>query len=91
MDGPDNWCSYAREMNPVQLNRRQQGGGSVMVWGVLLSNGDLLLEEVSERMNSDVYINLLKNKGLPFIRGCAGNDFIFQHDNCSIHVSKKNK
>jgi transposase len=89
LDGPDNWCSYAREMSPVQRNRRQQGGGSVMVWGVLLSNGDLLLEEVSERMNSDVYINLLKNKGLPFIRDCAGDDFIFQHDNCSIHVSKK--
>ena len=62
-----------------------------MMWGVLLSSGDIFLEEVNERMTADVYINLLKNKGLPFIKECAGKSFIFQHDNCSIHVAKKSK
>jgi transposase len=90
-DGPDNWATYAREMEPVRKNRRQQGGGSIMMWGVILSSGEIFLEEVSERMNSDVYINLLKNKGLPFIKECAGEYFIFQQDNCAIHVSKKSK
>ena len=42
-------------------------------------------------MTADVYINLLKNKGLPFIKKCAGRGFIFQQDNCSIHVAKKSK
>ena len=75
----------------MRKNRRQQGGGSVMMWGVLLSSGDIFLEEVNERMTADVYINLLKNKSLPFIIECAGKGFIFQQDNCSIHVAKKSK
>jgi transposase len=90
-DGPDSWATYAREIEPVRKNRRQQGGGSIMMWGVILSSGEVFLEEVSERINSDVYINLLKNKGLPFIKERAGEDFIFQQDNCAIHVSKKSK
>jgi hypothetical protein len=58
---------------------------------MILLSGETFLEEVSKRMNSDVYINLLKNKGLPFIKECARGDFIFQQDNCAIHVSKKSK
>ena len=38
-DGPDYLATYAREMEPVRKNRRQQGGGSVMMWGVLPSSG----------------------------------------------------
>ena len=67
----------ARDMEPVRKNRRQQGGGSIMIWGVILSSGIIFLEEVSEWMNSDVYINLLKNKGLPFIKERTGREFIF--------------
>jgi hypothetical protein len=33
IDEPDNWTTYAKEMVPVLKHRRQQGGGSIMMWG----------------------------------------------------------
>jgi transposase len=45
LDGPDNMRSYILpgEPNPVRI-RRQNGGGSVMIFGALASNGNLLIK-----------------------------------------------
>ena len=43
-DGPDGWCTRSRRGEPVVLNKRQMGGGGVMVWGMIFANGNIWLE-----------------------------------------------
>ena len=87
-DGPDGWCTWSRRGEPVVLKKLQMGGGGVMVWGMIFANGNIWLEWLKERQNSESYKQLLDEKALPRIRREMGNDFVLQQDNCSIHVSK---
>ena len=88
-DGPDGWCTWSRRGEPVVLNKRQMGGGGgVMVWGMIFANGNIWLEWLKGRQNSESYKQLLDEKALPRIRREMGKDFVPQQDNCSIHVSK---
>ena len=87
-DGPDEWCTWSRSGEPVVLNKWQMGGGGVMVWGMIFANGNIWLEWLKGRQNSESYKQLLDEKALPRIRREMGNDFVLQQDNCSIHVSK---
>ena len=87
-DGPDGWCTWSRRGEPVVLKKRQMGGGGVMVWGMIFANGNIWLEWLKERQNSESYKQLLDEKAQPRIRREMGNDFVLQEDNCRIHVSK---
>ena len=87
-DGPDWWCTWSRRGEPVVLNKRQIGGGGVMVWGMIFAHGNIWLEWLKGWQNSESYKQLLDEKALPRIRREMGNDFILQQDNYSIHVSK---
>ena len=87
-DGPDGWCIWLRRGGPVVLNKRQMGGGRVMVWGMIFANGNIWLEWLKARQNSESYKQLLDEKALPRIRREMGNDFVLKQDNCSIHMSK---
>ena len=64
------------------------GRRGVMVWGMIFANGNIWLEWLKGRQNSESYKQLLDEKALPSIRREMGNDFVLQKDNCSIHVSK---
>ena len=86
-DRPDGWCTWSRRGEPVVLNKRQMGGGGVMVWGMIFANGNIWLEWLKGRQNSESYKHLLDEKAQPRIRREMGNDFVLQQDNCSIHVS----
>ena len=76
------------------MNKRQMGGGGggggggVTVWGMIFANGNIWLEWLKGRQNSESFKQLLDEKALPRIRREMGNDFILQQDNCSIHESK---
>ena len=59
-----------------------------MVCGMIFANGNIWLEWLKGRQNSESYKQLLDEKALPRIRREIGNDFVLQKDNCSIHVSK---
>ena len=87
-DGPDGWCTWSRRGEPVVLNKRQMGGGGVMVWGMIFAKGNIWLEWLKGRQTSESYKQLLDEKARPRIRREMGNHFILQQDNCSIHVSK---
>ena len=87
-DGPNGWCTWSRRGEPVVLNKQQMGGRGVMVWGMIFANGNIWLEWLKGRQNSESYKQLLDEKALPSIRREMGNDFVLQQDNCSIHVSK---
>ena len=64
------------------------GGGGVIIWGMIFANGNILLEWLKGRQNSESYKQLLDEKALPGIRREMGNYFILQQDNCSIYMSK---
>ena len=86
-DGPDGSCTWSRRGELVVMNKRQKGGGGVMVWGMIFANGNIWLEWLKGRQNSESYKQLLDEKALPKIRRDMGNYFVLQQDNCSIHVS----
>ena len=89
--GPNGWCTWSRRGEPVVLNKRQMGGGGgggVMVWGMIFANGNIWLEWLKGRQNSESCKQLLDEKALPRVWREMGNYFVLQQDNCSIHVSK---
>ena len=65
--------------------------GELWLVGMIFANGNIWLEWLKGRQNSESYKQLLDEKSLSRIRREMGNDFILQQDNCSIHVSKHMK
>lgn len=88
LDGPDGWSSWMTEGKQICRFKRQNGGGGIMVWGMLLPNGEIFIQLMEGRQNSTKYIDLLKFIAVPYIRQKFDEDFIFQQDNCSIHVAR---
>lgn len=90
LDGPDNYCSWTNTSSPKILrNKRQCGGGSVMVHGAISSAGKCYIQIVKEKINSQVYLGILKNviAYFPMLK----KDYIYQHDLAPAHASKVTK
>jgi transposase len=89
LDGPDHiksWqCSSSRKKRQI----RQQGGGGVMLWGMLFSTGRLHLLEIKGNLNSKKYCELLNTFALPLIRAEYDQDFVLQQDNAPAHASEE--
>ena len=89
-DGPDSWRTWYDPFDPPVRIKRQMDGGSIMVWGMVLPNGQIHVELLRGRVDSDAYIKLLKYKVKPYLNKELGaGNFYLQQDNCSVHVSKK--
>lgn len=86
-DGPDGFSFYFHDLrkNELILSRRRTDVGSVMVWGAISYKGVIDLVFLKGRQNSQKYIELLEKERGTFIKVNGGSDFIFQHDNASIH------
>lgn len=83
--------TYAKPLCKIHRQRRQMGGASIMIWGMILPNGLITIKEINGTLNSEKYIDLLHNFAVPYMKlNCAPN-FNFIQDNCSSHVSKKSK
>lgn len=78
-DGPDNWSTYMDKGRNLTRTKRQCGGGSVMVWAMLLPNGFIHIERLEGRVNTKKYLESDSIFG--------HNNYIYQQDNCSIHRS----
>ncbi|RAW19813.1 hypothetical protein PC110_g23745, partial [Phytophthora cactorum] len=93
LDGPDGFKYYWRGMRrPAQSYvRRQDGEGSVMVWGTFSAAGKSKLAILRGRQNSGDHIYTLSEYLLPFAHANYGVDFVFQQDNASIHASRETK
>ena len=88
LDGPDSWMSYRPKGTTIVRQKRQTGGGSVMVWCMSFSSGETFFKTLKGVQKSSNYLGLLSNFAVPIIQRRFGDDFIFQQDNCSIHTSK---
>lgn len=91
-DGPDGFKKYWHDISSderVCMSRNFQGKG-IMVWGAFSYSGKVRLRFITERMNSEKYIEMLECC-IDEFEELAGENFIFQQDNAAIHVSKKSK
>lgn len=61
----------------------------LMVWGCISSYGAGKILILEGKVNAEVYLQLLRNVGLPEGRRLIGDDFVFQQDNAPIHKAKK--
>jgi transposase len=85
LDGPDGFSYYwhdLRHNDPPKLSRNF-GGATVMVWAAFCANAKTPMCFISTKMNSEKYTDLLEEVLIPFLE----ENFIFQQDNASIHVS----
>ena len=90
LDGPDGHSYYFHDIRKEELNsfNRQMGGGGVMCWGAFGYNKKSDLVLIDGRIDSKKYTNMLEERFLPFAVQMANENWIFQQDNCSVHVSK---
>lgn len=88
LDGPDHDMSWQQLNLRRKRPMRQQGGGGVMIWGMLLPTGELRYTEVKGTLNSANYIRLLKDFALPAIEADLGVDWLLQQDNAPAHSSE---
>lgn len=89
MDGPDNWSTWADPDRKILRQKRQQGGGSVMVWGMIEPDGKCHVKELKGKQRSEDYVKTI-GPALDYLDTKYGkNNYNFQQDNASIHTSKK--
>lgn len=70
----------------------KHGGGNIMVWGCMSWKGVGQLEFIDDKMNADLYINILKKNLKASARKFRlGRNFIFQQDNDPKHCANKTK
>jgi len=85
-DGPDNFMSWENISQEyiIKRNKRQMGGGSLMIHGMVAYNGCIFLSVVRERIR--VYVEHLK-KTFSTLKE-RYTQYIFQQDNALAHTSK---
>ena len=93
LDGPDGYKSYidkrGRKVQVPLRKKRQMGGGSVMVWGCITSDGSLFIKFIDGKYRSTDYLKDLKTLFIPWMDNkFGGRNYIFQQDNASIHSSR---
>ena len=65
----------------------KHGGGSLMVWGCMSSQGVGDLHFIEGIMNAQMYCNILAKKMIPSLK-VLGRGAVFQHDNDPKHSAK---
>jgi len=88
LDGPDGYACYWHDLRKEEkyFSKRQQGGGSLMMWGCFGYNGGRLAV-VSGRLKAPDYCELLETQFTPFAEDLGGPNWVFQQDNASIHAA----
>ena len=93
LDGPDGLAFYWWDIRKEEriFQRRQKGGGGVMVWGSFSAKGQSELSILKGNQNAQRYTNTLENYLLPFAESMHPNGYIFQQDSASIHTASHTK
>ena len=91
LDGPDHWKSYVNVREKHVRNKRQCGGGGIMVWLMCLPNGLLCFRTITSHFKSCDYIDLLRKTAVPIMKLNICGKFYFQQDNAPIHTAINTK
>ena len=91
LDGPDGYKFYWYDLRQEEkwFSKRVQGGGSLMVWAAIGFTGKTELVFLEQNLNGQYYTEVLQTYLLPFAPRISGSDWIYQHDNSSVHTSKR--
>ena len=77
------------EESPQTRVKRPQGGGGIMVWGMVLPNGLVRVFKLTGRMDSAAYVSLIEQHAVPELNAqLRGSKVYFQQDNAPIHASR---
>lgn len=86
-DGPDHWYSWMPRNARTVRNKRQQGGPSLQVYGMLIPGPLLVVFELPPRGDSQAFMEFMEEQVLPAIRALYGDDFVLQQDRNPTHTS----
>lgn len=89
LDGPDGLDYYWKMPGcdeQVKL-RHQQWGGSTMVWAAFSFGGQSQLCFCTGHMDRYEYTSMLEQNLIPFGDDVVGHGWVFQQDNCSVHLA----
>jgi len=91
LDGPDGLFKYWHCLDSEKINfsKRVQGGGSLMIWVGFCYWSKTPVIFINTTMNSQGYINLLRQHLIPFANANYNIDYIFQQDNAPCHRAQK--
>lgn len=89
LDGPDDWRSYISKTSANSRQKRICGGGSVLVWMMMMPNGLLAYHIIDRKFNSEQYLYLLKRFIVPTINLNFRSPVFYQEDNSPVHKSHK--
>ena len=92
-DGPDGWAYYWHHLKNSErvFSKRQQGGGGVMTWACFSYHGKCDIVFLEGRQDSKKYCSTMGNHLLPWAAITHGENWVYQQDNCPIHVSSETK
>jgi transposase len=93
LDGPDGFNYYWHDLRKEKCfsTKRNNGGGSVMIWASFGYFGKSEICFIDSRLNAKRYREILKNHLVDIGHLIGGSDWLFQQDNAPVHRAKANK
>ena len=90
LDGPDDFAHYWHDLRkePQYFSKRQQGCGSVIIWGAIAYNSVSNIAALNGSMNSEKHCQILTECLILFASEDCRENWIYQQENASCHRSK---
>lgn len=91
---PRVWCKKKMRLNIANIKGTKKfGGGNLMVWGCITSEGVGKILKITNSMNSKEYCDTLKEGLFETLNmyNMNPNDVLFMQDNATCHTSKETK
>ena len=83
--------TFSKPQIVLDRHRRQCGGGKIMFWEMVMSNGLIALKKIPGKANAEGYISLLKGFSVPIMRLNYKADFLIIQDNAQLHTATLTK
>ena len=91
LNGCDFFYTWIHSKQSPKRIRKVVRSPCVMVWAMVSPNGLISFRILKGNQNAENYINIIKNVVIPMAKLNLGKEYIYQHDNCPIHVATKTK
>lgn len=89
LDGPDNFLSWQLDDDVTKYRQsRAFSGGSVMIFGLMGSDGFLEVRKIDGTLDGRKYSELLDRDIIPLLKARYISDFVYQQDNARPHTSR---